>query len=143
VLGGLPKKTNSIFLLSSFYLSSLTIVPMVRQGVRLMVDGKNQTNSGDEDLEKIMQEINSIEQESAVQETSAAALPQNVKAFPKGEKTSQSLTMELNGSIQLRLVFASGARSMEISCDESGFICRLADGSEFRIPMGAPVRKTA
>lgn len=114
-----------------------------------MVDGKNQASQGDEDLEKIMQEINSIEQESNYVETGGAAV-RNIADHSRAKTTDagsspQSLTLELNGTLQLKLIFTSGARSMELSCNEDGLTCRLADGSEFRVPLtqGSATRKTA
>jgi hypothetical protein len=48
----------------------------------------------------------------------------------------QSLKLELKGSINLKLVFSSGERSIEVFCAEEALICRMADGTEFKIPTG-------
>lgn len=108
-----------------------------------MVDGKNQVEAGEEeDLEKIMQEINSIEQEGVAMQhdkktaTVHALPPQGVKSAPTSTGSEeQSLRLELTGSIHMRLSFASGARSVDLYCTDDSLVCRLADGSEFRVPL--------
>jgi len=108
-----------------------------------MSDKNNPVSGGtaaDEDLEKIMQEIISEEtnlsetKEATVQDISTAAKAGKIKAEENTEK--QTLSLELSGSINLKLYFSSGERSIEVSCGEDAMICRLADGSEFRIPFG-------
>jgi hypothetical protein len=58
----------------------------------------------------------------------------------KTEK-EQALTLELTGVINLKLCFSSGERSIEVFCTEESLLCRMADGTEFRIPTGIQPRK--
>ncbi len=56
----------------------------------------------------------------------------------------QSLTLEMNGVINLKLNFKNGDRNIEVICGEEALICRMADGTEFRIPTGySKARKAA
>jgi hypothetical protein len=51
--------------------------------------------------------------------------------------------MELSGVVNLKLCFASGDRSIEVHCTEEALICRMADGTEFRIPTGITKKRNA
>lgn len=121
-----------------------------------MVDEKNQDNgaaSEDVDFTKIMQEI--AQEEAALTQEEPADILKEVReatvhsihdpayhasrtkpavATEAGEK--QSLSLELSGTMQIKLHFASGGRSIEISCSDDAMICKFADGTEFRIPVG-------
>lgn len=59
-----------------------------------------------------------------------------VKADPVPEASSdQTLKMELQGVVNLKVNFSSGGRSVELICSEEALVCRMADGTEFRIPL--------
>ena len=59
-----------------------------------------------------------------------------VEKAPFLADAEQSLRLELKGSINLKLCFASGERRIEVFCGEEALICRMADGTEFKIPTG-------
>ena len=62
-----------------------------------------------------------------------------------GSSSAQNLTLEMNGVINLKLTFKNGDRNIEVICSEEALVCRMADGTEFRIPTGADskVRKAS
>lgn len=112
----------------------------------------------DEDLDSIMQELESLDQEvgaamGATEPTSSAtssttppasssgeavtALRPNRKARTNavgGAPSTQALTLELTGSLNLKLAFATGNRQVELVCSEDALVCRFGDGTEVRIP---------
>ena len=132
-----------------------------------MVDEKNQVSEeqlSEDDLDKIMKEIvaeESANEISAAEESApVAAAPQPTAApanksasvtpiravSPKSSGSSeQALKLEFTGPINLKLQFSSGSRSIELICGDDTLICRMADGTEFRIPTGGTsvVRKSA
>lgn len=128
-----------------------------------MADEKNQVNDDmaeDSDLDKIMQEIANEEKAltaaPAATETETETVEATVHPIPSAKagkmkeaistntEEKQSLTLELTGSINLKLRFASGERSIEIECLDDMMVCRMADGTEFRVPVGqSSSKKTA
>jgi hypothetical protein len=75
----------------------------------------------------------------------AAVSLASVKSSPSAPRASseQVLSMELQGVINLKLCFSNGDRNIELRCTEETLICRMADGTEFRIPTGARKRVAA
>lgn len=129
-----------------------------------MVDEKNQVSEeqlSEDDLDKIMKEIVAEESASdtaATAETAAPAAtvqpiasqkPATVTPIRantgKNSGGDQALKLEFTGPINLKLQFNSGSRSIELICSDETLVCRMADGTEFRIPTGGTgsVRKTA
>lgn len=108
----------------------------------------------DEDLDSIMQELANLDQEvgmSATTEATAAApnSPEPVtnmrqarrarmSAASSAAPTTQALTLELTGSLNLKLSFSTGARQVELVCTEDALVCRFGDGTEVRIPTENP-----
>ncbi len=91
------------------------------------------------ELDQLMEDLAS---EDAPAEAKAPAVAE-VRQLPTATTPSdfaadaeQSLKLELKGSINLKLCFNSGERSIEVFCAEEALICRMADGTEFKIPTG-------
>jgi hypothetical protein len=132
-----------------------------------MVDEKNQVSEeqlSEDDLDKIMKEI--VAEESATdvgmveEPVVVAAAPQpapiskpanvtpirtnTVKNVATGSP-DQALKLEFTGPINLKLSFTSGSRTIELVCSDETLVCRMADGTEFKIPTGgiSSVRKSA
>lgn len=106
-----------------------------------MADQKKVTEDeiSDAELDQIIEDISKDDQVAK-----AATAPQlSVAKTPSKPKTKdeQALTLELTGVINLKLCFSSGERSIEVFCTEEALLCRMADGTEFRIPTGIPSRK--
>ena len=99
----------------------------------------------DDDLDQIIQEISKEEEEPAA-EKPVAKTP-TLGVLPGGKKAAarsdQALHLELTGVINLKLCFSSGERSIEVLCTEEALICRMADGTEFRIPTGIEKKRQA
>jgi hypothetical protein len=140
-----------------------------------MVDETNQVeeeNVSVDDLDKIMQEI--VQEDAPtdaapqVMSTSQVAAPQTppvevtrpitnvtpLKAVaepkPKSAVSSnfagdQALKLEFTGPINLKLAFTTGNKTIEISCSDDALVCKMADGTEFKIPTSAlgSARKSA
>lgn len=81
---------------------------------------------------------------SAAQATPASAAKRPAKA---NAAHSQSLTMELTGTLNLKLGFTTGSKSVELICTDEALVCRFGDGTEVRIPTENPraatLRRTA
>ncbi len=100
------------------------------------------------------EDISEDELDQIIQDMSKDEEPE-VKAKPavvavQGKRTSaapssqQALTLEMNGVINLKLSFKNGDRNIEVICSEDALVCRMADGTEFRIPTGdSKARKAA
>jgi hypothetical protein len=123
-------------------------------------DRKNEAMSDDE-LDQIIQDMAKADEE-AIPELPVAAKPEpaaiaapapapvvaaaptaplaSVADLPKA-RSNQGLTMELQGVVNLKVCFTSGDRAIEIVCSEDALVCRMADGTEFRIPTGFSVGK--
>jgi hypothetical protein len=117
-----------------------------------MADEKSQDTGAkaDDDLDKIMKEISSLEAEteSPAEKPVAAVvhkleLKPEVKMETKKENSEQSLKLELTGTLKLKLSFASGSRGIDIICSDDALICQLADGTEFRVPTVVTKKKVA
>ena len=50
--------------------------------------------------------------------------------------SEQALTMELKGTMNLKISFTNGDKKIDVMCTEDFLICRMADGTEFKIPTG-------
>jgi hypothetical protein len=97
----------------------------------------------EDELDQIIQDM-SKEDEVVVPIKPTASSAQGKNVSVSSASSPQSLTLEMNGAINLKLSFKSGERSIEVSCTEEALICRMADGSEFRIPVGdGKARKAA
>lgn len=104
-------------------------------------------------------ELDQIIEDMSKEETSAASAPTPSLALASSNTSlgtsatkntgaskkdaDQSLTMELSGVVNLKLCFASGDRSIEVLCTEEALLCRMADGTEFRIPTGIAKKRNA
>lgn len=100
----------------------------------------------EEDLEKIIQDV--AEEEKPANVTPLKAAPKSYETTTAVEKTTdkkggQNLSLELSGVVNLKLNFSSGERSIEVVCTEDALLCRMADGTEFRIPTGINKKKQA
>jgi hypothetical protein len=106
-----------------------------------MADGKKveAEEVQDDELDQIIRDMAEEEDDAPV--VSATPL-KAVKSSAKKE-ADQSLTMELTGVVNLKLCFASGERSIEVLCTEEALLCRMADGTEFRIPTGIAKKRNA
>jgi hypothetical protein len=112
-----------------------------------MADEKKSDDMSEDELDQIIADM-SKEEEQAAEEEAAAPVVSIAKAAPakpaavKGT-SDQSLKMELTGVVNLKLNFASGDRSIELTCTEEALLCRMADGTEFRIPTGMAKKRNA
>ena len=94
----------------------------------------------EDELDAIIGEIESMNQEVMkpnevkTAKKSASVTPIRSKTANTGTE-SQSLKLELTGSLNLRLAFSSGSKSIDLICQDDALICRFADGTEFRIPI--------
>ena len=96
----------------------------------------------DDELDQIIQDME--QEEPPKEETQSKVVPMSVKNGGKTSSTQeQCLSLELTGAINLKLCFSSGERSIEVFCTEEALICRMADGTEFKIPTGIPQKKAA
>ena len=99
-----------------------------------MADKKDDIS--EDELDQIIQDM-SKEETAAPEEKPALTLVQGKKKVPTPESsTAQALTLEMNGVINLKLSFKNGERQIEVVCSEEALVCRMADGTEFRIPTG-------
>jgi hypothetical protein len=118
-----------------------------------MADEKKNEAMSDDELDQIIQDM-SKEDEQATAEVEEAAEPvlaeapaelyreepvrvlRTAKPEPVASNASdQMLKMELQGVVNLKVNFSSGCRSIELVCSEEALVCRMADGTEFRIPL--------
>jgi hypothetical protein len=114
-----------------------------------MADKKDAKEEISEDeLDQIIQDMSKddVEEPAATAEKPALELVQGKKkesGFTANSK--QALTLEMNGVVNLKLCFKNGDRAIEVLCTEEHLICRMADGTEFKIPTGVnkASRKTA
>ncbi|MGZ3694325.1 MAG: hypothetical protein ACXWQO_09090 [Bdellovibrionota bacterium] len=102
----------------------------------------------DDDLDQIIQDISKEEEVTAAKPTATVStlgvLPGGKKTMAGGgSKPEQSLNLELTGVINLKLCFSSGERSIEVLVSEEALICRMADGTEFRIPTGIAKKRVS
>lgn len=104
----------------------------------------------EDELDQIIQDI--AKDDDAEKPAAAAATPSPAPSLSlvSGKKTKESavkpeqaLSLELTGVINLKLCFASGERSIEVLCTEEALVCRMADGTEFRIPTGITKKRQA
>lgn len=105
-----------------------------------MADEKKIDEAPEDELDQIIRDMADEEAATPVA-TPAVSLAKSPKATKKDAE--QSLTMELSGVVNLKLCFASGDRSIEVHCTEEALICRMADGTEFRIPTGITKKRNA
>lgn len=97
----------------------------------------------EDELDQIIQDMSKEEEEAATPAKPALEVVQSKKAMA-APAAGQSLTLEMNGTINLKLVFKSGDRNIEVLCGEDALVCTMADGTEFRIPTGiAKARKAS
>lgn len=94
----------------------------------------------EDELDQIIQDMSKEEEAEPVAKPALVAVQKKESAA----SSPQSLTLEMNGVINLKLCFKSGERSIDVTCSEEALICRMADGTEFRIPTASnKVRKAA
>lgn len=92
-------------------------------------------NSSEKELDQIIADIS---REDARQGTPVSS------ASPRVARTaSQSMTLEVQGNLHLKLVFQQGDKSIELRLDENILVCKMADGTEFRIPFDKRGRQVA
>lgn len=106
-----------------------------------MADEKKSDDMSEDELDQIIADMSKEEEEAAP--TPPVSLVKGNKAQAKPPADGQSLTMELTGVVNLKLCFASGERSIEVTCTEEALLCRMADGTEFRIPTGIAKKRNA
>lgn len=95
----------------------------------------------EDELDQIIQDMSKDEDLEPVAKPVLTAV--QGKKEPAGS-TAQALTLEMNGVINLKLSFKNGERQIDVICSEDALVCRMADGTEFRIPTGnAKARKAA
>jgi len=106
----------------------------------------------EDELDQIIQDMSKDEVEPAkpalevVQSKKKAPMaPAPTPVASPSSDASQALTLELSGVINLKLRFQNGDRSIEVSCTEEFLTCKMADGTEFKIPTASTskVRKAA
>ncbi len=94
----------------------------------------------EDELDQIIQDMSTVENEDA----QVPAKPTLELVHGKKNANSQALTLEMTGVVNLRLTFKNGDRSIELLCSDEALVCKMADGTEFRIPTGVgKARKTA
>lgn len=124
-----------------------------------MADNKHTEDMGDDELDQIIQDMSKEDEAQAPVEAAVAAgssassptpslsvVPSESPRTAKAETTAapgQSLALELTGVVNLKLRFASGDRSIELTCTEEALVCRMADGTEFRLPTGVSAKRKA
>jgi len=89
-----------------------------------------------DDLEQIIQDMSKDDEEAEAPAKPVLELVQSKKASAQAVNAQQALTLEMNGVINLKLCFKNGERSIEVLCTEEALVCKMADGTEFRIPTG-------
>jgi hypothetical protein len=111
-----------------------------------MAEQKKNGDMSEDELDQIIAEMSKEEEaEEAPAAAPKVALVKSPREKEAGatEKSGQSLTLELNGVVNLKLNFQSGERSIEVVCGEEYLLCRMADGTEFRIPTGMTKKRNA
>lgn len=106
-----------------------------------MADEKKLEEASEDELDQIIRDMADEEAATPIA-APALSLAKPPKTATKKD-AEQSLTMELTGVVNLKLCFASGERSIEVHCTEEALICRMADGTEFRIPTGITKKRSA
>ncbi len=101
----------------------------------------------EDELDQIIQDMSKDEDEAEPSESPkqpALEMVQSKKKSGPMPSSQQALTLEMNGVVNLKLCFKNGERSIEVHCTEEFLLCRMADGTEFRIPTGvSKARKAA
>lgn len=101
----------------------------------------------EDELDQIIQDMSDEEEAETAAKPTVLEVVQSKKAEAASTATTtggQALTLELNGSINLKLCFKNGDRSINVVCGDDALVCTMADGTEFRIPIHAnKVRKAA
>ncbi len=98
-----------------------------------------QEDVSEDELDALIEDLAQSESLEAKRDTSTEEETKpmaEVVPMKTAETAEQSLKLELRGSINLKLIFSSGERSIEVFCTEDALICRMADGTEFKIPTG-------
>ncbi|MGE3260364.1 MAG: hypothetical protein AB7K68_01160 [Bacteriovoracia bacterium] len=104
------------------------------------VNSTKEEEMSDDDLDQIIQ---GISKEEELKSKAAVAPALNTPKKAPGLRVDQALNLELTGVINLKLCFSNGERSIEILCNEDALVCRMADGTEFRIPTGMEKKRHA
>ena len=92
-------------------------------------------NSSEKELDQIIADIS---REDARQSTPVSP------TSPRVARTApQSMTLEVQGNLHLKLVFQQGDKFIELRLDENILVCKMADGTEFRIPFDKRGRQAA
>jgi len=107
-----------------------------------MADPKDvKEDISEDELDQIIQDMSKDESSEDVKPV--LEVVQSKKKTPVSA-SNQALTLEMNGVVNLKLHFKNGDRSIEVLCSEDYLTCRMADGTEFKIPTGnGKVRKVA
>jgi hypothetical protein len=107
-----------------------------------MADEKKSEEVSEDELDQIIADMSKEEEAPAPAPVKILKTAKTAPSAPKGN-SEQSLSMQLTGVINLKLNFASGDRSIELTCTEEALLCRMADGTEFRIPTGVEKKRNA
>ncbi len=110
-----------------------------------MADKKDADDVSEDELDKLIQDISKEEAEdmAPVEESKPVLSMVSAPKPAPAAAPAQALTLELTGDINLKLCFSSGERSIEVVCSEDALLCRMADGTEFKIPTGMHKKKAA
>ncbi|MGZ3653220.1 MAG: hypothetical protein ACXVB9_05635 [Bdellovibrionota bacterium] len=110
-----------------------------------MADQKDAKEDISEDeLDQIIQDMSKDESSGEDVKPVLEVVQSKKKAATPVSSSAQALTLEMNGVVNLKLHFKNGDRSIEVLCSEDYLTCRMADGTEFKIPTGnSKVRKAA
>lgn len=92
-------------------------------------------NSAEKELDQIIADIS--------REDARQGVPASTSSPRLARAASQSMTLEVQGNLHLKLVFQQGDKSIELRLDENILVCKMADGTEFRIPFDKRGRQAA
>ncbi len=106
-----------------------------------MANEKKTEAMSDDELDQIIQDMSQEDEQATAEPPLSIVAAEKSYAAPSSTRGDQSLTMELQGVVNLKVNFSSGGRSIELVCSEEALVCRMADGTEFRIPIGASASK--
>jgi hypothetical protein len=96
---------------------------------------KAQEDISEDELDQIIQDMSKDEETEKPAEKPALELVQGAKK-KVAPVADQTIALELKGVVNLKLSFKNGDRAIEVLCSEDYLTCRMADGTEFKIPTG-------
>jgi len=95
----------------------------------------SKSKSSEKELDQIIADIS--------REDARQGIPASPASSRVVRPASQSMTLEVQGNLHLKLVFQQGDKAIELRLDENILICKMADGTEFRIPFDKRGRQAA